>query len=119
MIGQRLGATRGRSTVIGQLLGAPGGRSQRAGLTDLVPGRQVLVLLARVALLPVQEQEVDHLLLVVPAHEEREDLVKGVCLQFRSTPGLRSRSTPSLGSRSTTGSPFTQRREKPCSLPDV
>lgn len=35
--------------------------------TRLVARRQVLVLVARVPLLPVQQQEVDHLLLVVPA----------------------------------------------------
>lgn len=40
--------------------------------TDFISGRQVLVLMARVSLLPIQQQEVDHLLLVV-SEERRAD----------------------------------------------
>ena len=41
-------------------------------LTDLVARRQVLVLVTRVPLLPVQQQEVNHLLLVVTVGDRRK-----------------------------------------------
>ena len=61
---------------------APGPR------TYLVPGRQVLILVARVPLLPVQEEEVDHLLLILPAEgERRREAGWGPCRPAPPPPG--------------------------------
>ena len=44
-------------------------------LTEVISGRQVLVLTAGVPLLPVQQEVVDHLLLVLP--EDRDAQIQG------------------------------------------
>lgn len=41
-------------------------------LTEVVSGREILVFTARVSLLPVQQEVVDHLLLVLPAEPDAE-----------------------------------------------
>lgn len=43
-----------------------------SALTEVVPGWQVLVLAAGVSLLPIQQEVIDHLLLVLPADEDSE-----------------------------------------------
>lgn len=43
-----------------------------SALTEVIPGRQVLVLAAGVSLLPIQQEVIDHLLLVLPADEDSE-----------------------------------------------
>lgn len=60
---------------MGVRAGKPGGgsvgRATQGPYTYLVPGRQVLVLVARIPFFPVQEEEINHLLLVLPAAGER------------------------------------------------
>lgn len=57
------------------------GRIQASFLTEVVPGWQVLVLAAGVSLLPVQQEVIDHLFLVLPVDDsgtEKKETFKSI-----------------------------------------
>lgn len=76
-----------------------------SALTKVVPGRQVLILAAGVSLLPVQQEVIDHLFLVLPVDDnsgaEKENLQVKKDKTIKSIPfGIFSKKTNSLTSNS-------------------